>query len=264
MSIAVRVGPNQVFSSAVLRLWTVASLTVRKDERRRMPALSYVIDREDERPLKLMDGAYNQLENMIVTGVLKPGQWVSETELIEASGFSRAPVRSAIQRLSDQQLIAVYPRRGAQICPLDYTQQFRALELRRVVERLLARSASKRADQKQREEFSALVEAFRAAAKTGDQTRMTELDSLLFALTLEAADNAFAAKAMTSVKGLSRRFWVLHQEAHGDTAKMANAHADVAEAIAADLPEKAEAAVDALIDYVEQFTLQVIGYNPIR
>lgn len=223
-----------------------------------------MIEREDEPPLKLMDGAYNQLENMIVTGVLKPGQWVSETELIELSGFSRAPVRSAIQRLSDQQLIAVYPRRGAQVCPLDYTQQFRALELRRVVERLLARSASKRADQRQRKEFATLAESFRAAAKTGDQTRMTELDSLMFVQTLEAADNAFASKAMTSVKGLSRRFWVLHQEAHGDTAMMANSHADVAEAISAGLADTAEAAVDALIDYVEAFTLQVIGYNPIK
>lgn len=223
-----------------------------------------MIEREDDRPLKLMDGAYNQLENMIVTGVLKPGQWVSETELIELSGFSRAPVRSAIQRLSDQQLIAVYPRRGAQVCPLDYTQQFRALELRRVVERLLARSASKRADQRQRAEFEAIAKSFRAAAKTGDQTRMTELDSLLFTQILEAADNAFASKAMTSVKGLSRRFWVLHQEAHGDTAMMANSHAEVAEAISANQADTAEAAVDALIDYVEQFTLQVIGYNPIK
>lgn len=228
-----------------------------------MPPISFVIEREDERPLKLMDGAFIQLENMIVTGVLKPGQWVSETELIEISGFSRAPVRSAIQRLSGQQLIAVYPRRGTQVCPLDYTLQFRALELRRVVERLLARSASERADQGQRKEFAALAESFRTVAKRGDHARMAELDSLMFAQTLEAADNAFASKAMTSVKGLSRRFWVLHQKEHGDTARMANSHAEVGEAISAGLADRAEAAADALIDYVEEFTLQVTGCNPV-
>lgn len=225
---------------------------------------SALLEGEEARPVKLMDGAYSQLEKMIVTGVLKPGQWVSETELIELSGFSRAPVRSAIQRLSDQQLIAVYPRRGAQVCPLDYTKQFRALELRRVVERLLVRSAAARANQEQRDRFSKLAKAFRQAAEKGNQSDMTELDTQMFALTLEAADNPFAAKAMTSVKGLSRRFWILHHEAHGDTFTMATAHAKVAEAILAGAGDAAEAAVDELIDYVEKFTLKVIGYNPAR
>lgn len=229
-----------------------------------MASGSALLEGGEARPVKLMDGAYSQLEKMIVTGVLKPGQWVSETELIELSGFSRAPVRSAIQRLSDQQLIAVYPRRGAQVCPLDYTKQFRALELRRVVERLLVRSAAARANQGQQDRFAKLAKAFRRAAEKGDQSDMTELDSQMFALTLEAADNPFAAKAMTSVKGLSRRFWILHHEAHGDTFTMATAHAKVAEAILAGAGDTAEAAVDELIDYVEKFTLKVIGYNPAR
>ena len=225
---------------------------------------SVLIDGERSTPVKLMDEAYVVLEKMIVTGQLEPGRWVSETELIELSGFSRAPIRYALQRLSDQQLIKIYPRRGAQICPIDFTLQFRALELRRVVERLLVRSAAIRANHEQRVEFERLSEAFRAAAEVEDQATMTGLDFKTFALTVEAADNPFAAKAMTSVKGLSRRFWILNQATYGDTRRMAICHADIAQAISTKSEEEAEKAVDTLVDYLDHFTLKVIGYSGLK
>lgn len=229
-----------------------------------MSTLTKPTEADLARPRKLMDEAYIHLEKMIVTGELKPGQWVSETELIEVSGFSRAPVRSAIQRLADQQLIDVHPRRGAQVCPIDFTQQFRALELRRVLERLVVRCAAKRANAVQKQEFAELSAAFRAAAEAGDQTPMTELDFRTIALILEAADNAFAIKSLTSVKGLSRRFWILHHEEYGDTSRMATAHADVTEALSRGAVEEAEKCFDALMDYVEYFTMRVVGYDPTR
>lgn len=214
--------------------------------------------------VNLMDKAYVRLERMIVNGELQPGQWVSETDLMEMSGLSRAPIRAAIQRLADQQLIQVFPRRGAQVCPIDYTRQFRALELRRVVERLLASSAAERANAGQRREFAEISKAFRQAAKTEDQATMTELDARAYSLTLVAADNPYATKAMASVKGLARRFWVLHQEEFGDKPRMALCHAEITAAIANDDPALASAGVDDLVDYIEEFTLKVIGFTTTR
>lgn len=218
----------------------------------------------EARPLMLREEAFIALERMIVTGQLAPGEWVSETRLIEVSGHSRASVRSAVQRLQDQQLIKTYPRRGAQICPIDYTTQFRAQELRRAVEGLLARCAAERANQRQRRRFEEIAEAFPAAARQHNQAAMTELDLETFSLILKAADNPFASKAMVSVKGLSRRFWILNHEEHGDLAQMAAGHAAVASAIAEGNPVAAEEAVGRMVDYVEKFTLKVVGYNAGR
>lgn len=225
------------------------------------PTAQFTNEPADFRPIKLKDEAFAALERLIVNGVLAPGRWVSETDLIEISGHTRASVRSAVQRLEDQQLIQIFPRRGAQICPVDYTRQFRALELRRVVERLIARSAAKRATETQRARFNEIAEGFRTACKSKDQNDMTELDSENYSLMVSASDNPFAAKAMSSVKGLSRRFWVLHQEAHGDIDEMANSYAAVAAAIAAGDVDVADQAVSHLIDYVEKFTLEVVGYS---
>lgn len=212
-------------------------------------------------PLSLKEEAFVAVERMIVTGDLAPGQWVSETELIELTGFSRAPIRSAIDRLADQRLIFVFPRRGAQICPLDYTQQFRALELRRAVEKLIVRSAASRANDEQRALFTEFGLTFREVGRLKDQNLMTDIDAKQFKLVLEAADNPFAAKAMTSVKGLSRRFWILHSERHGDFSNMATCQANVADAIAAGSEQEAEDALDRLMDYLEKFTLKVVGYG---
>ncbi len=217
--------------------------------------------REEAGPRMLREEAFITLERMIVTGRLAPGEWVSETRLIEASGHSRASVRHALQRLQDQQLIKIFPRRGAQVCPIDYTTQFRAQELRRVVEGLLARCAAERATHEQRAQFRAYAKGFLEAAGQGNQAAMTELDLANYSLLLKAADNPFASKAMVSVKGLSRRFWILHHEQHGDIHAMAGGHAAVASAIAEGDAEAAEAAAGRVVDYVETFTLKVVGYS---
>ena len=215
-------------------------------------------------PMPLKDEAFQDLERMIVTGELKPGRWVSETDLVEMSGHTRAPIRSAIQRLADAGLLRTVARRGAQVCPIDHTEQFRSLELRRVVEKLVARSAAMRATTSHRDELSEIAEGFDEVSGSGDHVAMIELDARCFSVLIEAADNRFAARSLTSVKGLSRRFWVLHQERYGDIGRMARAHAAVANAVSRSDPDQADNAVDGLIDYVEEFTLAVIGFAAPR
>lgn len=222
------------------------------------------VENTNIRPLLLKDEAFSALEKMIVTGALAPGQWVSETDLMEASGHTRASVRHAIQRLEDQALVQIFPRRGAQVCPIDYNRHFRLLELRRPVEQLLARSAAKRANGQQRAQLEIVSKGFRENSVKKVQEVMTELDSEGYSLLLAAADNPFAAKAMMAVKGLSRRFWIVHCESHGDVGRMASLHADIAEAIAAADGDAAEAAVSNLVDYLEKFTLEVVGFNSER
>ena len=211
--------------------------------------------------IPLKDQAFRDLERMIVNGRLAPGLWVSETDLVEVSGHTRAPVRSAIQRLSDEGLLRIVARRGAQVCPIDHTEQFRSLELRRVVERLVAHSAAERATKAQKADLLEIGEGFLAASGSGNQVAMTELDARSFAVLIEAADNQFAARSLKSVKGLSRRFWVLNQERYGDIERMAKAHAGVARAVGQGDANTATKAVDDLIDYVEEFTLAVVGFR---
>ena len=60
----------------------------------------------------LSERAYFAIRELIVTLDLEPGATVSERELMHRLGFGRTPVREALQRLANERLVDVYPRRG--------------------------------------------------------------------------------------------------------------------------------------------------------
>jgi DNA-binding GntR family transcriptional regulator len=80
------------------------------------------------------------------------------------------------------------------------------------------------------------------------------LDREFNLLMLQAARNEFAAGAMTLMHGLSRRFWYIHYKQVADLPLAARLHAEIAGAVARGEPEKAAAASDGLMDYIETFT----------
>ena len=58
----------------------------------------------------LRSQAYDSLEELIVSQVLKPGAQVTEEELVQRTGIGRTPVREALQRLARDGLVSIRPR----------------------------------------------------------------------------------------------------------------------------------------------------------
>ena len=202
----------------------------------------------------LADQAYSKLEEMIVRLQLPPGAVVSEQALAERLGIGRTPIREALQRLARERLITVLPRRGIMVSEINVSTQLRLLEARREIERLLARSGAQRARPEQRTRFRAIADGMEAAARSGDDKAFLRLDQAFNLLVLEAAQNDFAAGAMMLMNGLSRRFWYIHYKEAADMPLTARLHAEIARAIADGERDKAGAAVDRLLDYIETFT----------
>ena len=63
---------------------------------------------------------------------------------------------------------------------------------------------------------------------------------------------------MRSLHGLSRRFWFIHYKQSPDLPKMAELHAHVADAIAGADVQGAGKTLDALIDFIEQYTRSAV------
>ena len=202
----------------------------------------------------LTERAYRALEEAIVTLALQPGEVVSEAQLSARLGIGRTPIREALQRLARERLVRILPRRGIVVAAVDVREQLRLLEVRREIERMCARAAARRADAGQREGFRAIARGMDAAAATNDETAFLRLDRALNLLVLAAARNEFAAAAMALMHGLARRFWFIHWRRSADLPQAAAAHAELARAIAAGVPEEAAAASDRLLDYIEAFT----------
>jgi DNA-binding GntR family transcriptional regulator len=202
----------------------------------------------------LTDRAYTELEELIVTLQLEPGSVLSEQMLAERLRIGRTPIREALQRLARERLVVILPRRGIMVSAIDVKSQLRLLEVRREIERLVARGAARRATDAERARFADLARAFERAARTDDDKAFMRTDREFNELCLEAVRNEFAAGAMALMNSLSRRFWFHHYKQAADMPETAKLHADIARAIAAGDEKGAGAALDRLLDNIEAFT----------
>ena len=207
----------------------------------------------------LTEKAYRALEEEIVTLRIPPGTVVSEAILSRRLGVGRTPVREALQRLAREWLVVILPRRGIVVSAIDPVRQLRLLEVRLEIERLLARSAARRAVAAQRVQFRAIADGMDAAAEEEDDIAFMRLDREFNLLVLEAAGNEFAASAMSLMNGLSRRFWYMHYKQEADLKLAARLHAAIARGIADGDQEAAGQASDALVAYIQAFARATIG-----
>ncbi len=78
----------------------------------------------------------------ILTGELLPGTRLTETDLAQRFGVSRAPLREALLRLEERQLIERVPFSGMRVAPLGPRTIDELYEIREVLEGLACRRAA--------------------------------------------------------------------------------------------------------------------------
>ena len=210
--------------------------------------------------LSLTDRAYVALEEMICTLRLEPGEVLSEGALSETLGIGRTPVREALQRLAREGLVTVLPRRGVLVSEFNVKKQLRMLEVRRELERLMARSAATRATGEERARFKAIAREMHDSAEAGDDIRFMRLDREFNVLISRSTRNEFASEAISLMAGLSRRFWFMHYRHAGDLSKIARLHADIANAVGSGDGTAAAGASDTLLEYIESITRAAVDW----
>ena len=71
--------------------------------------------------IKLRERAYDVFTEQLLRSEIKPGQFVTQRELVALTGQSLGAIRELIPRLEAEGLIVTVPQRGLQILPLDIT-----------------------------------------------------------------------------------------------------------------------------------------------
>lgn len=143
--------------------------------------------------------AYRRLMADIRTGVLRPGDRLTETELAKRLGISRTPVREAIRRLENDGLVAHVPRVGATIRKLDYAEISELYDMRAVLEGAAARFAARAASQVELSELEAIHTEMKEAADGGDAEALNLINRQFHDALLDAARNRFLLKAVEAI-----------------------------------------------------------------
>lgn len=100
-----------------------------------MNALATTLSRtrlDRRRPMR--DQIYPLIRDMILTGVIKPGDAIDEKAIAAQLSISRTPVREAVKKLSDEHLVDVVAQSGTRAARIDYAEIEQAYIIRRSLE----------------------------------------------------------------------------------------------------------------------------------
>lgn len=199
------------------------------------------------------DRAHRQIEEMIVRQELPPGSVISKQKLSRQLGIGVMPIREALQMLERDGMVAIVPRRGVIVTELNPIRQMRLLEVRRDLERLVARLAAERASPDQRARMREVADEVQSAAAAGDDWWFVKTGWEYHHLPVEASHNEYVEKTLRSLHGLSRRYWYAYHRPYASLTEGAKMHTDRLRAIADGDPAEAVKATDRLMDFLEAF-----------
>lgn len=223
-------------------------------------------------PEKLSTSVVRQIEQLILRGILRPGERLpAERELSERLGVSRPSLREAVAQLQDQGLLAT--RAGAGIYVADVLgsafspaliQLFRNhdeamydyMSFRRDMEGLAAERAARfgsDSDLKVLQTIFDKMEVAQSRRNTQDEAR---LDALFHSAIIEASHNVIMLHMMRSMFDLLNEGVFYNQQVmfkqRTSRAALLEQHRAINDAIQARAPEDARRAVEDHLDYVKQ------------
>jgi DNA-binding GntR family transcriptional regulator len=204
--------------------------------------------------VNLFELAYQRIEELLVTCQLKPGQFLAMQDLQDLTGFGRTPVHHAVNRLAADTLILIRPRHGLQIAPIDLARERMLLHLRRDIERFVIRLAAERAGPSHRNQLLHMERLLRERRDGLTLPDFNALDRRIDQMVLAAAGEPFLEHTLRPLHTLFRRIGYIYHSAMVAQASLTatiDHHLAVLNAVATRNAERAVAASDALITFVD-------------
>lgn len=114
------------------------------------------------------DRVYSVLRRRILFDDIHPKEKLSETTLAGQFGVSRTPIREAIARLLDDELVIAIPQSGTYVAPISLEKADEATYLREIIEPTITRTAASRATSQHLLQLEGLIDAHSASYRDGD------------------------------------------------------------------------------------------------
>jgi len=147
----------------------------------------------------LSEEVRDRLREAIVRGRFEPGSRLSESELAEAFGVSRGPVREALSGLQQEGLVHLQRHKAARVSEISKEDVAELYELRKDLERFAVKRAVRLATAEELAEMGTVAAAYGLAVKGGAVQEAVDLDMRFHDLIYEAARHARLRACWTSL-----------------------------------------------------------------
>ena len=201
------------------------------------------------------DLAYDRIEELIVNCRLKPGRFLAMQDMQDLVALGRTPVHQAVSRLAADTLVIVHPRHGVQIAPIDLARERVLLRLRRDMERFVISLATERSGPSQRNHMLHLRRLLREQRDQMTLDKFNIVDRRVNRLMMAAASEPFVEHSLRPLHTIFRRIgWLYHTQIspEANLRRTIDCHVLVLDAVANRHVDKATAASDELIDFVDR------------
>lgn len=198
--------------------------------------------------LPLREVVYQTLRKSILTEKLRPGERLMENTIATKLGVSRTPVREAIRMLSDEGLVLIIPRRGAQVAEISRQELTDVLEIRRALEELATGKACDNMSQALLKELKSAEEDFRVRTSSASLPEIAEADEAFHEVIYRAAGNRRLITTLNHLREQMYRFRFEYLKQPGILTVLVDEHASITKAIEERDKETAVRLIAAHID----------------
>jgi len=143
----------------------------------------------------LAHGICEQLQQLIYSGEIAPGERLNEAALALRMGTSRGPIREAIRMLTGIGLVVAVPNRGVFVRQISVREMLEIYELRALLLGFAAQQAAEHMSDADRAEFEQLLDGMDAACEADDGQRYYQLNLRFHALLMAQCRNQRAQQA---------------------------------------------------------------------
>ncbi len=147
-----------------------------------------------ERTAPLRQQVYETLEELIIYGLLTPGQHLVEADLAKRLGVSRIPVREALQLLHSNGWVELRQRQGAFVHRPTLEEVDEVFTVRTLLEVESARIAAQNATKESVKQLRRTTKAGAKALAAGDEEALVRLNSEFHAQITALAGNRVLAE----------------------------------------------------------------------
>lgn len=154
----------------------------------------------------LREKAYAVIKSKIVNCEILPGTPLSESELISEIGASRTPIREALSKLENENLVKIYPKRGIFVTDVTVKDIVSIYTIREVVEPLAARLATPHIDP---DALKPYYEIYSKSDYVFNLHEYIETDRGFHSLVANSTDNHYLAQILLGIYDQNNRIRIL-------------------------------------------------------
>lgn len=202
-------------------------------------------------PTTVTDRAYVQLRELLTSENVRPGDHLGEVAVAEWLGISRTPVRAALQRLEQDQLVRRNQNGGYIVAGLTPHDVREVCDLLRLLDTALFIRASENLTEEQGAAVRACVETMAKAASEMDLEMWSDADALFHELLQKASAHTLIADIASQQRRRLHRFWTSGTGRLERLAQCADEHLSIAKSIAASDHDGVRRLVNEHIDHME-------------